>query len=280
MIPRTLETTKQQIPDVAFNALLDYNVLNLTQNNTNMHLNIQPGYVYIFHSKSRPGDVKIGKAESVEAREFTLSLGDPDLKLYARAFFLDVFAAEAHMHAVFASQRIDREHFRVGRVTAKKELDRLFNSCRAQRDQFERACRYMADAGELKLDRSQDVPECDGSALATLLAHVPNSRDGRNVKALIPLALAGGVQGEKASKLLATCGLLAYPVEGVVLLDKAPVSNLERVFKDKACVKTWRSQVAKYAGFNANARSVNLQVWLDATEAGSELVDRVSPLVN
>lgn len=243
-----------------------------------MNLTLRPGFVYILFSKNRPRDVKIGKAESVEARAFELSLGDPDLEIHAKAFFLDVFAAEAHLHSVFAEQRIDREHFKVSRTAATRELERLFDACRSQRETLNSLCCMMADMGELKLDRSVQVSECDGSALSTLMAHVPSAKDGRNVKSLIPLALSGGVLADKAARLLRSCGLLPYPVEGMVLLDKSKRSQLDRVFKGKRCEQTWRAQFAKFAGLNVSGRAVNIDVWLDSTEAGSELVDLVSPL--
>ncbi len=243
-----------------------------------MNLTLRPGYVYILFSKNRPRDVKIGKAESVEARAFELSLGDPDLKIHAKAFFLDVFAAEAYLHDAFAAHRIDREHFKVSRTTATQALERLFDAGRAQRETLHSLCCMMADMGELKLDRSVQVDECDGSALSTLLAHVPSAKDGRNVKALVPLALSGGTLADKAARLLRNTGLLPYPVEGMVLLDKSSQSQLDRLFRGKRCEKTWRAQLAKFAGLNVANRAVNIDVWLDSTEAGSELVDLVSPV--
>lgn len=243
-----------------------------------MRLTLSPGYVYICYSKYRPKDVKIGKALDTEEREFTLSLGDPDLKIHKKLHFLDVFAAEAHMHGVFAKNRIGREHFEVSRTKASDELSRYFESRQAEQHAFEACVRGLVDRGELKLDTSSQVDECTGSALSSLLAHVPSIRDGRNVKALIALALAGGIVGDKAATLLLGCGLLAYPVEGIVLLDKSMESSLELTFKKKQCQKTWREQVARFAGFNSAGRSVGLQDWIERTEAGQELVDLVSPL--
>jgi hypothetical protein len=242
-----------------------------------MRLTLSPGFVYIFYSKHRPTDVKIGKAFSTDEREFTLSLGDPDLKLHLRKFFLDVESAEAHMHRTFADKHLVREHFRVSRKKAAAELERLFESRRAERLAYESATRAMVDIGELNLDQSAKVDDCTGSALSVLLNHVPSARDGRSVKTLIPLALSGGSLSPKAMKLLHACGLMAYPVDGIVLLDKSDTSGLEDTFRKKVCQKTWRAQVAKFAGFNETARAVGLQAWLDRTEAGPDVVDRVSP---
>lgn len=243
-----------------------------------MHLTITPGFVYVFFSISRPQDVKIGKAILVEHREFELQLADPDIKCVARMFFLDVFSAEAYLHNFFAAYHVARETFKVSVKEATAELERYFESRRAERLEHLNACRFMADIGELKLDQSKDIEECNGSALSVLLSYVPNTRDGRNVKSLVPLALSGGSMAPKAAQLLQSCGLMVYPIDGMVLLDKSNASLLEKTFKNKPCLKTWREQLAKFAGFNESVRSVAVAVWTDITEAGQELVDKVNPI--
>lgn len=244
-----------------------------------MNLSFRPGFVYIFHSKNRPADVKIGKAMGVEARHFAVSLGDPDLKLHACAFFLDAFAAESHLHLLFKEQRVGREHFKVSRSKAKQALDARQEHEREQREQFENHCRYMADVGELKLDRSEQARECDGSALSLLLNHVPSEKDGRTVRTLVALALQRNCPEPAAEKLLLRCGLMTYKCEGVVLMDRFPGTRLAQVFKDKTCKHTWEKQLSRYAGLNHRGAVVLLNEWLDTTSAGSELVDRVSVLV-
>ena len=249
-----------------------------------MQISLNPGFVYIFFSVNRPTDVKIGKALNAEDREFQLSLADPDLKLYRSEFFMDVFSAENHMHSIFKDKRINRadssstsEHFKVSRKMAGMELDKLVESRRQERLEFDNHCRYMADVGALKLDSSLAVEECSGTALSVLLSSVPSPRDGRNVKQLVAQALSGGSLSPAATRLLSRIGLMTFAVEGIVLLDKSKDTVLEKLFKGKQCAKTWREQLKKFAGINESGRVVGLNAWMDITEAGPELVDRVSP---
>lgn len=244
-----------------------------------MNLSLKPGFVYILHSKHRPNDVKIGLARSVDAREFTIGLGDPDIKVHACAFFLDMHAAESHLHLQFADKRVGREHFNVSRAKAKAALMELHERERDLRAELENHFRFMADVGALKLDRSAETRDCDGSALSVLLNHVPSERDGRSVRTLVTMALQSRQPDSAAEKLLRRCGLMPYACEGVVLLDKTEGSALANVFKKKACKQTWRQQLSRYAGLNQRGSAVLMNEWLDSTRAGSELVDRVSPLV-
>lgn len=137
----------------------------------------------------------------------------------------------------------------------------------------------MADIGELKLDRSPEMRNCDGSALSVLLNHVPSEKDGRTVRMLVTQSLQRNQVDDSANKLLLRCGLMPYPCEGVVLMDKTSGSALAKVFKKKTCHKTWLQQLGRYAGIDRRGNAVLLKEWLDTTTAGSELVDRVSVLV-
>ena len=244
-----------------------------------MQLTFKPGFVYIFHSKSRPRDVKIGKTLDVKDREFQLALGDPDLTLHACQFFLDVFSAEGYLHALFADKRISREHFRVSRQKALAALETLAQSREQERHEFVQQLRWMADVGELLLDSSADVPQCEGSALSVLLAYMPSPKDGRNVKALVSSALVGGAAGEAAARLLHKVGLLAYAPEGIVLFDRSKNSAMDRLYKGKPVAATWRKQLEKFAGVRENGKSVSMNLWADKTTASRELIDRVTGLV-
>lgn len=243
-----------------------------------VNLTIDPGFVYIFHSKNRPDDVKIGFTKCVETREFTLKLADPDLTVYEQKFFLNAKAAEEHMHNFFNERRIVREHFKVLRADAAAELNRLFTAHQEEFQKFKTACRSMVDFGQLNLDCSDQVLECNGSALSVVLSHIPDAKDGRNVKTLIPLALDGGLSASLASKLLRQCGLVPYPAEAIVIFDKTS-AKLSRIFNKKTCAKTWEKQLSKYAGLNEKTQAVNLKAWLDVTDASPELVDAASPPV-
>ncbi len=240
-----------------------------------MHINLRPGFVYIMFSPKRPGEVKIGKALSVEQREHDLALADPDFKLFACKLFLDVFAAETTLHHLFKDQALAREHFKVSKATALRELERLHTADQLQMDHLTASCRFMADVGALKLDASQETLECNGSALSTVLSYVPNARDSRNVKTLTMVALSDSSASSAAMKLLHKCGLIPYRTDGLVLFDRAGKTVLEKLFKGKPCATTWREQLARYAGINENGVAVSLKAWLDRTEANSNVVDRV-----
>lgn len=242
-----------------------------------MQITLNPGYVYIFCSTTQRNMVKIGLATDVDRREFDLSLADPTAKLHACQFFLDARGAEKHLHNQFAAQRVKREHYRVTKAVALEALNALAAARQAERTAFENACRWMADVGELKLDRSADVSQCDGSALSVLFSHVPNKKDGRNVQNLIPVALLGGASGEQAFKALSGIGLLPYVIDGIVLFDKSDNTKLERVFKGQPCAKTWREQLAKFAGIKDNGKPEGINQWLERTQSGYEIVDRVNP---
>lgn len=242
-----------------------------------MNCSIKPGYVYILRSAAQPNRVKIGLAKSVEDRQFALSLGDPDLEVHSCLFFLDMHSAEAHMHSLFASKRIVREHFEVTAEEAHRELERLH---KARQDEFNKLTaeiRWMVDKGEIKLDTAEDSLVCEGSALSTVLAHVPDAKDGRNVKMLTAVALNGGLAGRTASALLSKAGLTTYIVDNVVLFDRSKSSKMERIFKGKACFGTWRTQLSKFAGLLHTGKVMPITTWLDKTEADVELIDRVSP---
>jgi hypothetical protein len=242
-----------------------------------MNLSLNPGYVYILRSKAQPNRVKIGCSQSVEDRQFALALADPDLEVHCYQFFLNMVEAEAYMHGHFATQRIAREHFDVQAQVAQDELERYHRALQPQLEKFVAAVRWMADKGELKLDLSDETEACDGSALSAVMAHVPDARDGRNVKTLAAVALTGGVAGQGASALLERAGLLTHLMDNVVLFDRSVASKMERIFKGKACVSTWRGQLAKYAGLLHTGKPHTLEAWLDYTEAEFDLVERVSP---
>lgn len=242
-----------------------------------MQISLRPGYVYVGHSKARPTDVKIGYSLLPKKRVKALGIADPDLVLHGHKFFLDAVAAERRVHAAFADRLVARETFLSSRKRAMRELQREFDNEQALRLDHAKAVRLMMDLGELSLDGSSQVAECNGSALSRLKSFVPNARDGRNVLALITQALSQGSPAAEATKLLGKFGLLAYPMDGIVLLDKSKDSSLDRVFKDADCAETWRQQLIRYAGFDARGKLVSIDGWSESTCASEDLIDKVIP---
>ncbi|MCC5612415.1 GIY-YIG nuclease family protein [Nostoc sp. CHAB 5834] len=242
-----------------------------------MNISLRPGYVYVGHSKARPADVKIGYSLLPKKRVKALGLADPDFVLHGHLFFLDAVAAERRVHAAFADRRVARETFLSSRKRAMRELQREFDNEQALRLDHAKAVRLMMDLGELSLESSSQVLECNGSALSRLKSFVPNARDGRNVLALISQALSQGSLAADATKLLSKFGLLPYPMDGVVLIDKSKTSPLDRVFKGADCGDTWRQQLIRHAGFDCRGYLVGIDAWSENTRASGELIDKVIP---
>lgn len=243
-----------------------------------MRLTLAPGFVYLFTDTTHPNLCKIGSAQSMDAAEFITSVASPSLRLRFCPFFLDVNSALAHLHHALTLQHVGPGLYEVSYQDAAKVLEALVATCQAQRLQFTEMCHKIQDLGELALDDSQGIDAREGSAMARILAHVPNALDARDVRTLVPLALSTGPQSETAQRLLQSCGLIPHKLDSLVLLDRSEASLLDCVFEGTSCQSTWREQVAQFCGFNPRARAVGLGAWLDFTLAGSEVVDLVSPL--
>jgi hypothetical protein len=245
-----------------------------------MHLNLVPGFVYIFAHTRSSNIVKIGSAESMDASEFILNVANPQFRLKFCPFFLNAGKAKEEMQAAFKNFCTGPETYAVSFDVASAMLEEL--KSQAQRLEFAQICRKISDMGELTLDDSQAVDARTGSALAAVLAYVPTGSMLGDVRTLLPLALSAKGQcatARAAQALLESCGLFAHPVDELVLLNKSEGSLLETLFENTPYEDSWREQLAQFCGFNASARSVGLGVWLDYTLAGPEVVDLVSPLV-
>lgn len=239
-----------------------------------------PSGLYILRSKKHRKRVKAGRSDLPPHRAFELQLGDPDLELIAYAFFLDGRAAEKEMHRrlIEKGARIERETFGVSAKDAVDIFEHLVEEHRPALEQFAAVARYLLDVGAIEIDISDRTQACSGSAMSVLLNHVPSSKDGRNVRTLVSLVLTAGPSAADAAKLLARRGLVYFSVDGLVLLDRSPDTKLAQVFANHPCEETWRQQLAKIAGVNRSGRAVALQEWLNISQAGQELVERICPL--
>lgn len=250
-----------------------------------MNISLRPGYVYAFISEHNPGEIKIGYAENWKDRLFSLSLGDPYLQKYRVGYFLDMVQVEQTLHRKFAAMRVSRsefegswsENFKI----SKRAFDIEFKKIQASQSEtfqaFQSKVRGMVDLGELKMDPTDNIEACNGTAISSILTYVPDLKDGRNVKALIADALSRSPASNIASSALSKLGLVPYPAEGLVLLNKEKGSALSRVFKGRNTENTWRAQLKEFAGFNAKGAVKKLTEWLDTTNASESLIDKVSP---
>lgn len=243
-----------------------------------MLFSISPGYVYVFSTKSNTAVTKVGKAETTEATEFLKNLVDPNLQLQFCKFFLDADAAFSHLNTSFAAVPEQTGVYAAVPTDVVTSIAQYASGCKVYQESFNALCQKLNDHGHLKLDTAEEVLTNHTSALATILAFVPSDTDGRSIRELVLEAFNDSTD-LIAIDLLTNAGLIPHFEDSLILLDKRIHSRLAYIFKGTACETSWPMQLNEYAGFTHTARAVPLDIWLDFTRAGSELVDLVSPLV-
>lgn len=243
-----------------------------------MLFSLNPGYIYIFSKKSNFEVTEIGKAANTDCKEFLLKLVNPNLQLQSCKFFLDVDAALSHLKSVFAPATIASASYEAHYKDVVDLVDEYSLTCKPMKKSFEEVCQGLTDQGQLKLESSEAIFEDKNSALSTILCFVPLTADGRNIQELIAAVFLDATDASAVAQLTA-CGLIPHLDESLVLLDKSESSALKYIFQDTACEETWQLQLSEYAGLTPASRAVTLEIWLDYTHAGQEIVDKVSPLV-
>lgn len=245
-----------------------------------MNFSLRPGFVCILTAVDAAQPVQLSLVQEADLTELLRGL-QHGVRVDSSAFFMDAPAAWAEL-----SQTLGLSQPHASRVIdlrrARQALNELGRQEAARKQELQRLCAFMASVGELSLEAEHGLPSqpvTKGSALEKLLAHVVSPHDGRSVRAL--LSAVWDTEVEDCSQelaLLRGAGVLVCPQEGLALLDKRPGHSLDQVFCAKLNMPQWAKSLAPVAGFTPDFRVVPLQAWLDATLAGPELVDCVSPL--
>jgi len=249
-----------------------------------MNFSLRPGFVCILTAVDAAQPVQLSMVQEANLTELLRGL-QHGVRVDCSAFFMDAPAAWAEL-----SQTLGLSQPHASRVIdlrrARQALNELGRQETTRKQELQRLCASMASVGEFSLEaescRERGLPSqpvTKGSALEKLLAHVVSPHDGRSVRALLRAVWDNEMEDcSQELALLRGAGVLVCPQEGLALLDKRPGHSLEQVFCAELNMPQWAKSLAPVAGFTPDFRVVPLQAWLDATLAGPELVDCVSPL--
>lgn len=217
----------------------------------------RPGEVYAFPVPHHPTRLKVGKSVLAAGRmKSHQTSNDKTLTGVVRMAFLDCHSAESfikdnladmgrHYRGEFYDATVEEVQF-LGAEYKKEEMSQ------AQRIASAAAYLHITNYFPAKPTGTTHIP----AVAALLLEHRTKQANLTvTVGALIQSALRAA-DARDCFRRLEKVGLLASQACGCAVFDKTDGGKLERFFDKTPAASTWRSQLADFAGFDAELNLV------------------------